>query len=212
MSDLFQRSLTDVLKVSASSEPTPGGGSVAAIAAAFAAAMSAMVGNLTIGKKKYRDVEPEITTLRDRAICLMNRMEELVEDDMRQFARFMECYKMPATTGEEKERKDHLIQEALRGATETPLAIARACLEILKLVEEIAPIGNTMAISDAGVSAYLAEAALNAALLNVDINLPSIRDEEFAKKAREDKEGLIDQARRIKDRSLSTISRRMKGE
>jgi formiminotetrahydrofolate cyclodeaminase len=211
MSELFSQSLRDVLKVSASSEPTPGGGSVAAIAAAFAASMSAMVGNLTIGKKKYRDVEPQVTLIRDRALCLMNRMEELVDADMQQFRRFMEFYKMPATTDEEKERKDHLIQEALRGATETPLEIARACLEILKIVDEVAPIGNTMAISDAGVAAYLAEAALRAALLNVDINLPNLKDEAFAQKARDDKEGLIEQARQLKDRALATISGRMAG-
>lgn len=210
MSELFSKSLTDVLKVSASSEPTPGGGSIAAIGGAFAASMSAMVGNLTIGKKKYRDVEPEITRLRDRALCLMNRMEELVDADMQQFRRFMEYYRMPAATDEEKERKGHLIQEALKGATETPLEIARACLEILKVVDEIAPIGNTMAISDAGVSAYLAEAALRSALLNVDINLPQVTDETFARKAREDKEGLIEQARQLKDRALTVISDRMK--
>lgn len=209
MSEFFEKSLTDVLKASASSEPTPGGGSVAAIAAGFAASMAAMVGNLTIGKKKYRDVEAEVTLLRDRALCLMNRMEQLVESDMQQFRRFMEYYKMPAATDEEKERKEHLIQEALKGATETPLEIARACLEILKVVDEVAPIGNTMAISDAGVSAYLAEAALQSALLNVDINLPSLKDEEFARKARLDKEGLIAQAKEIKDRALATISRRM---
>ena len=211
MSELFSQSLRDVLKVSASSEPTPGGGSVAAMVAAFAASMSAMVGNLTIGKKKYRDVEPEVTRLRDRALCLMNRMEELVDADMQQFRRFMEFYKMPAATDEEKERKEHLIQEALRGATETPLEIARACIEILKIVDEVAPIGNTMAISDAGVSAYLAEAALQAALLNVDINSPLLKDEAFAKKAQDDKEGLIEQARQLKDRALATISCRMKG-
>jgi formiminotetrahydrofolate cyclodeaminase len=123
----------------------------------------------------------------------------------------MEFFKMPATTDEEKERKDHLIQEALRGATETPLEIARACLEILKIVDEVAPIGNTMAISDAGVAAYLAEAALRAALLNVDINLPNLKDEAFAQKARDDKEGLIEQARQLKDRALATISGRMAG-
>lgn len=211
MSELFSQSLRDVLKVSASSEPTPGGGSVSAIAAAFAASMAAMVANLTIGRKKYKDVEQEVTRLRDRALCLMNRAEELVDADMSQFRRFMEYYKMPATTDEEKERREHLIQEALKGATETPLEIARLCLEVLKVVDEIAPIGNTMAISDAGVAAHLADGALKSALLNVDINLPSIKDEAFAREARENKEGLIDQARQLKDRALTTISGRMKG-
>jgi len=211
MSELFSQSLRDVLKVSASSEPTPGGGSIAAIAAAFAASMSAMVANLTIGRKKYRDVEAEVTRLRDRALCLMSRAEDLVEDDMTQFRRFMESYRMPAVTDEEKERREHLIQEALKGATETPLEIARTCLEILKVADEIAPIGNTMAISDAGVSCYLAEAALRAALLNVDINLPQVKDESFVKAARENKEGLINQATQLKDRALATICLRMKG-
>lgn len=211
MSDLFSQSLRDVLKVSASSEPTPGGGSVSAIAAAFAASMAAMVANLTIGRKKYRDVEPEVTRLRDRALCLMNRAEELVDADMSQFKRFMEYYKMPAASDEEKERREHLIQEALKGATETPLQIARACLEILSVVDEIAPIGNAMAISDAGVAAYLAEAALKSALLNVDINLPQVKDQSFAEAAEKDKNGLIQQAVQVRDKALNTISSRMKG-
>lgn len=211
MSELFSQSLRDVLKVSASSEPTPGGGSVAAIVAAFAASMSAMVANLTIGKKRYRDVEQQVTRLRDRALCLVSHAEELVDADMSQFKRFMEYYKMPAVTGEEKERREYLIQEALKGATETPLEIAGACLEILKVADEIAPIGNTMAISDAGVSVYLAEGALRAALLNVDINLPQVKDQDFVKSAEKDKEGLIRQAAEIRDRALSAISARMKG-
>lgn len=211
MSELFSQSLRDVLKVSASSEPTPGGGSVSAIAAAFAASMAAMVANLTIGRKKYKNVEPEVTRLRDRALCLMNRAEELVDADMSQFRRFMEYYKMPATSDEEKERREHLIQEALKGATETPLEIAKACLEILELVGEIAPIGSAMAISDAGVSAYLAEAALRAALLNVDINLPLVKDAAFAESAEKSKNGLIEQAAQVRDEALRTISSRMKG-
>ena len=211
MGELFSESLRDVLKVSASSEPTPGGGSVAAITAAFAASMSAMVANLTIGKKKYKDVESQAVSLRDRALCLMNRAEELVDADMAQFRRFMECYRMPSGSEDEKERREHLIQEALKGATETPLEIARTCLEILKIADEIASIGNAMAVSDAGVSCYLAEAALRAALLNVDINLPQIKDEAFVASAKKSKEGLIDQATELKERALRVISARMAG-
>ena len=211
MGVLFSESLRDVLKVSASSEPTPGGGSVAAITAAFAASMVAMVANLTIGKKKYKDVEAQVTVLRDRALCLMNRAEELVDADMVQFRRFMECYKMPSSTDEEKERREHLIQEALKGATDTPMEIARICLEILKMADEIAPIGNAMAVSDAGVACYLADAALRAALLNVDINLPQIKDESYAASARSSKEGLMNQATELKERALRVISARIAG-
>lgn len=211
MSELFNSSLRDVLKVSASSEPTPGGGSVAAIAGGFAAAMTAMVGNLTIGKRRYRDVEAQVTSIRDKALCLMNRAEDLVESDMAQFNRFMDCYKMAVSTPEEKERREHLIQEALKGATETPLEIARMCLEILTLVDEISPIGSKMAISDAGVAAYLAEAGLQAALLNVDINVPQIKDEKFANQALQEKEGLIARAKEFRERSTATVSGRIRG-
>jgi len=204
-------SLRDVLKVSASSEPTPGGGSIAAITAAFAASMVAMVANLTIGKKKYRDVEAQVTSLRDRALCLMNRAEELVDADMAQFRRFMDCYKMPASTDQERERREHLIQEALKGATDTPLEIARTCLEVLKMADEIAPIGNAMAVSDAGVACYLADAALRAALLNVDINLPQLKDESYVMSARISKEGLLNQATELKEHALKVISARIAG-
>jgi formiminotetrahydrofolate cyclodeaminase len=211
MSDLFSQSLRDVLKVSASSEPTPGGGSIAAITAAFAASMVGMVCNLTIGKKKYRNVEEQVTRIRDRAMALMNRAEELVQADMTVFGRFMECYKMPSGTEEEKERREHLIQEALKGATNAPLDIARASLTILELVDELAPIGSQMAISDAGVAAYLADAAVRAALLNVDINVPLIKDRAFADEALKHKNGLLEQAAVLKGRAAATVSRRLQG-
>lgn len=209
VSQIFDMSLRDVLRVAASSEPTPGGGSVSAITGAFAVSMAAMVSNLTIGKKKYKDVEEKVTYIRDQALCLLTELEDLTEKDMAQFTRFMEIYRMSKATPEEKERRDHLMQEALMAATETPLEIARTLIKLLKMVEELAPIGNTMAISDAGVSVYLAEASLNAALLSVDINLPQIKDVEFVKRAKEEKSSLIEQAREIKERALAVIMSRI---
>ncbi|MGI6643527.1 MAG: cyclodeaminase/cyclohydrolase family protein [Bacillota bacterium] len=209
MSDLFGKSLKDVLKASASSEPVPGGGSVSAIVGAFAASMAAMVANLTIGKKKYRKVESQMVSLRDKALSLMSRSEELVDADMGHFKKFIEYYKMPASTPEEEERKDHLIQEALKDATETPLEIAQACLQVLETVVEMAPIGSKMAISDAGVAAYLADAALKAALLNVDINLPQIKDHEFAEKARGRKDALIEKSNSLLAESVSIVASRL---
>lgn len=211
MRDLFSMPLRDVLKVSASSEPTPGGGSVAAICGAFATSMAAMVSNLTIGKKKYKAVEEQVTRIRDRALCVLSRLEELVELDMAQFSKFMEAYRMPKATQEEKERREHLLQEALKSATETPLEIARVCLDLLQIVVELAPVGNKMAISDAGVAAYLGEASLKAALLSVDINLPQIKDEKYVQKVRQDKDGLIKQAEELKEQALSTVFSRMSG-
>ena len=134
MGSLFDKSLSEILRESASSAPTPGGGSVSGIAAAFAAAMAAMVGNLTIGKKKYKDVEAEVTVLRDKALDLMSTFEALVEEDISQFAKFMEAYRLPKNTQEEKQKREQVLQQALKGATETPLKVARACVELLDLV------------------------------------------------------------------------------
>lgn len=209
MGSLFDKSLSEILRESASSAPTPGGGSVSGIAAAFAAAMAAMVGNLTIGKKKYKDVEAEVTVLRDKALDLMSTFEALVEEDISQFAKFMEAYRLPKDTQEEKQKREQVLQQALKGATETPLKVARACVELLDLVCKLAPIGNTMAISDAGVAAYLAEAGLRAVLLNVDINVPMIKDQDFVAQARKEKEGLIEQASKLREKAVSIVSERM---
>ncbi|HAF66704.1 MAG: cyclodeaminase/cyclohydrolase family protein [Bacillota bacterium] len=209
MGSLFDKSLSEILRESASSAPTPGGGSVSGIAAAFAAAMAAMVGNLTIGKKKYKDVEAEVTVLRDKALDLMSTFEALVEEDISQFAKFMEAYRLPKNTQEEKQKREQVLQQALKGATETPLKVARACVELLDLVCKLAPIGNTMAISDAGVAAYLAEAGLRAVLLNVDINVPMIKDQDFVAQARKEKEGLIEQASKLREKAVSIVSERM---
>lgn len=209
MGSLFDKSLSEILRESASSAPTPGGGSVSGIAAAFAAAMAAMVGNLTIGKKKYKDVEAEVTVLRDKALDLMSTFEALVEEDISQFAKFMEAYRLPKNTQEEKQKREQVLQQALKGATETPLKVARACVELLDLVCKLAPIGNTMAISDAGVAAYLAEAGLRAVLLNVDINVPMIKDQDFVAQARKEKEGLIEQASKLREKAVSIVCERM---
>jgi formiminotetrahydrofolate cyclodeaminase len=168
-----------------------------------------MVGNLTIGKKKYRDVEEQVTALRDKALGLMAAFETLVEEDISQFGKFMEAYRLPKSTEEEKQHREGVLQQALKGATETPLKVARACVELLELVCELAPIGNTMAISDAGVAAYLAEAALYAVLLNVDINVPMIKERGFAVQAIEEKEGLMEQARSLREKAVAIVSERM---
>lgn len=209
MSDLFSRPLREVLRVAASSEPVPGGGSVSAIAGCFGAAMVSMVANLTIGKKKYRDVEGQAVVIRDRALSLMNRLEALVDEDMTSFQRFMDVYKMPRETPEQEHTRALLMEEALKASTETPLRIARACLEGLELAAEIASIGSKMAISDAGVAANLLGAALESALLNVDINLPSIKDEEFKRASLEERLSLSRRAQELKDRCLSLVREKM---
>lgn len=209
MSDMFSMSLRDVLRASASADPTPGGGSVSAIAAAFATSMAAMVCNLTIGKKKYKDVEDEISVIRNKALSMLNRLEELVNDDIAAFNRFMECFKMPKDTPEEKEIRTVMMQDALKTATRVPMDIAKECLVLLNLVNRISVIGNAMAISDAGVAAHLGHAALKASLLNVEINIGLIKDKLFVEEVSQEKEGLLRQADTIAVQCLSTVSSRI---
>lgn len=209
MSDIFDASLREVLKTSASDAPTPGGGSVSAMVGSFGVAMVSMVGNLTTGKEKYKDVEPQVQAILEKTNKLMARLEELVKEDMQVFGKFMDALKMPKDTEEQKAQRAKLMQEALKAATDTPMEIARVCLEGLELAEELSSIGNKGAISDVGVAAYVAEAALNSVLLSVDINIPSIKDEEYVERIQAEKYALIVKASHLREKALAQVRERM---
>lgn len=209
MSDLFQKSLHDVIAVSASSSPTPGGGSVSAVTASFGAAMVAMVANLTIGKEKYKDIEPQVQDYLAQLQGIINKLEQLVADDMQEFENYMAVFKLPKQTEEEKAARAAAMEAAAKAATEVPLSIGEACLEILKIADALAPIGNKMAISDVGVGAHVAEASLKGALLSVDINLPVIKDQEYVSQAADRKNTLIAEAEKIKESAVSVVQSRL---
>jgi len=209
MNNIFDTSLREVLAASASDAPTPGGGSVSAIVGSFGVAMVSMVANLTVGKEKYKDVEPQVKVILEKTGKLMNRLEELVQEDIKAFGKFMEVLKMPKDTEEQKNLRASMMQEALKAATDTPMEIARVCLEGLELAAELAGIGNKGAISDVGVAAFVAEAALNSVLLSVDINIPSIKDEAYVDRIQKEKYGLIVKAAQLREKAVSQVRERM---
>lgn len=174
---LIDKKVSNFLNELASNSPTPGGGSVAALAGALGAALISMVGNLTVGKKKYEDVEEEIKRILSSSEKLRYELSQLIEDDVKVFNNFMSTYKMPKETEEEKKVRAEKIQESLIEAAKVPLKVAYKCLDILSLSKEVAEKGNINVVSDAGVAALMAEAALESAILNVKINLKMIRDE-----------------------------------
>ncbi|MCL2337464.1 MAG: cyclodeaminase/cyclohydrolase family protein, partial [Firmicutes bacterium] len=131
MSEIYELSFRQVVAVAASDAPTPGGGSIAALAGALGAAMTAMVGNLTVGRPKFKDVEAEVKEITGAAYFIINRLEKLVGDDMAAFAKFMEAYRLPKNTDEEKAKREEQIQKGLKLATDTPMEIARTLLEAL---------------------------------------------------------------------------------
>ncbi|MDD2420925.1 MAG: cyclodeaminase/cyclohydrolase family protein [Heliobacteriaceae bacterium] len=210
MGDIFAKAFREVIAVSASSQPTPGGGSVSAMTGSFAAAMVAMVANLTVGKEKFKDVEPQVQGLLTKVNAVIGRLEDLVRQDMAAFAAYMAVFKLPKETAEEKAARAQALQDAAKEATEVPLAIAEACLAILQAAAELAPIGNKMAISDAGVGAYLAEASLKSALLSVDINLPVIKDAGYVAAATARRDALIAEAGQLKDKAVTVVAERLK--
>lgn len=210
MSQVYDWSFRKVVEVSASNSPTPGGGSVSAMVGALGAAMVSMVANLTVGKEKYKDVEPQVQEALQKLNSIMSRLEELVAQDIADFGNFMDVLKMPKDTEEEKAKRAELMQEALIKATDTPLEIAKTCLETLKLAVELSSIGNKGAISDVGVGAYVAEAALNSVLLSVDINIPSIKDKEYVEKALAERNRLMVEAKALREKAVSVVQDRMK--
>ena len=210
MGGFFEKSLREIVESSASSSPIPGGGSVSAIVACLGVAMTSMVCNLTVGKEKYRDVELLVKEIRDSASSLRTRLEELVEEDMAEFNKFMAAYRLPRGTGAECATREEALQRALRGSTEKPLEIARACLRALQLTDRLSSIGNKMAISDAGVAATVTEAALNSVLLTAGFNIPLIKDANYTGQVTREVASLVTEAGQLKERILAVVQKRMK--
>ncbi len=174
------KSLQVFLDELASSAPTPGGGSGAAVMGAMGAALVSMVCNLTVGKKGYEEVEDDMKDVFKQAEELRTRLTDMIHADVEVFNRLMASYGLPKETDEEKTVRSEEIQASLKEATDVPLNCARACAEAIGLCRDAAEKGNLNVISDAGVAVVAADAALKSAALNVYINVGSIRDKAFA--------------------------------
>ena len=179
MKKLVDMDIKSFLDEVASESPAPGGGSVAALAGALAAALSAMVCNLTLNKEKYASVHDEIEEVLERCEHTRDRLLDIVDKDTEAFNRVMDALKLPKTTEEEKRVRKNKLQEAFKGAALVPLETARLCAEIIEVSKIVAQKGNQSSITDAVVSALMAEAGFKAAILNVKINLASIKDKRF---------------------------------
>jgi formiminotetrahydrofolate cyclodeaminase len=166
----------------ASSSSAPGGGSVAALSGALGAALSSMVCNLTKGKQGYETVQEEIVEILQRTEELRKQLTELIDKDTEAFNEVMEALKMPKDTADQKELRQHAMQDTFKHAADVPLETARKCIQILDCARIIAEKGNKNSISDAAVSALMAQTGVQAAMLNVRINLRSIKDTEYTQK------------------------------
>ena len=171
----------------ASSAPTPGGGGAAALCGALAIALGNMVGNLTLGKKKYADVQEDIIALNAKAEALRHDFTALIDADAEAFAPLSRAYSIP----KDDPNRTQIMEIALKRAAEPPLEIMRRSAEALDVIVEYAAKGSALAISDAGCAAALAIATMKSATLNVRINTKSMTDREAADKMNAETDDLL---------------------
>ena len=166
----------------ASDSPAPGGGSVAALNGTLSAGLSAMVGNLTYSKKKYKGVRGEMIEVSVKGQKLKDFFTEAIDKDTEAFNKIMDGFSMPKGTDEEKERRNQAIQDATKEATLIPFSVLEKTKDCAEMALIMAEKGNQNSLSDSGVSGLTAAAAAEGALYNVMINLEDIEDEEFKAK------------------------------
>ena len=176
---LVEQRVIDFVAATASKEPTPGGGAIAALTAATGAALAEMVANLTVGKKGYEAVQPEMEELQAKAEAIRKRMLELSQADADVFNIFMNALGLPKNTDEEKAARTAAIQQAYKDAAMVPFEIGELANQIFDLAELASRKGNQNLITDAIIAAINARAAVKSAFLNVRINLSGIKDESF---------------------------------
>lgn len=180
--DFVKMQCDEFVDILASKAPVPGGGGASALVGAIGMALGNMVGSLTVGKKKYADVEADIISLKEKADELQKDLLLLVQKDAECFEPLSKAYGMPKSTPEEIKEKERVMEIVLKDACEVPLDIMKKCCEAIELIEQFALKGSVIAISDAGVAAGFAGAALKGASLNVFINTKSMKDRETADK------------------------------
>lgn len=176
---LVEQRVIDFVAATASKEPTPGGGAIAALTAATGAALAEMVANLTFGKKGYEAVQTEMEVLQAKAEEIRNRMLELSQADADVFNIFMNALGLPKNTDEERAARTAAIQQAYKDAAMVPFEIGELANQIFDLAELASRKGNQNLITDGIIAAINARAAVKSAFLNVRINLSGIKDESF---------------------------------
>ena len=204
-----EKSLTRFLDELASNSPAPGGGSVAAFSGALGSALTSMVCHLTIGKKKYAEVDGEMKNVLAKSEELRQQFVDLVDEDTLAFNKVMEAYGLPKETSDQKVLRSVAIQESTKEAALVPLSVMKHVVDALALAKVVAEKGNANSASDAGVSALMLHAAAEGAALNVQINLGSIIDSEFTGWHGEEVSSILRTCKRMSEDVLHLVQQRM---
>lgn len=200
----------EFVDVLASKAPVPGGGGASALVGAIGMALGNMVGSLTVGKKKYADVEADIIAMKEKATALQADFLRLVEADAEAFEPLSKAYGMPRETEEEKAEKARVMVIVLKDACAVPMEIMEKCCEAIDVIEEFAAKGSALAISDAGVGVVFCKAALLGASLNVFINTKSMADKEYAASLNEKADKMIADYSKKADEIFAAVNARLR--
>ncbi|WP_101541744.1 cyclodeaminase/cyclohydrolase family protein [Bacteroides cutis] len=207
---LVDLTVKDFLDKVAGSDPVPGGGSVAALNGAIASALAAMVASLTIGKKGYETHEELMRHIFDIAVQSKNVFVEDIDRDSEAYDSVFACFKMPKASDEEKAARSTAIQEATKFAALIPMQVARNAYELMNIIMDVARLGNRNAVTDACVAMMAARSAVLGALMNVRINLASLKDKEFVSKLQNEADALEQHACEKEKELLDEINLELK--
>jgi glutamate formiminotransferase/formiminotetrahydrofolate cyclodeaminase len=207
---LTRKTVSAFLDELASSSPAPGGGSVAALSGALGAALSTMVCNLTIGKKKYAEVEADMKKIKTEAEKLRARFTELIDEDTQAFNKVMEAFGLPKESEAQKTLRSAAVAAATKEATLIPLEVMKHCIDAMALAQQVASSGNANSASDAGVSALMLHAACEGAALNVKINLNGLSDSDFVGWKSDEVESLLRTSKMMMEETLEIVAGKIK--
>ena len=201
---------TEFVEVLSSKAPVPGGGGASALVAAVGTALGNMVGSLTVGKKKYADVEDEIIECKKEADEIAKEFLELMDKDAEAFEPLSRAYGLPKSTPEEIAEKEEIMENALNVACGVPIEIMKTCARGIDLVEVFAAKGSRIALSDAGVGATLLKSAMQGASLNVYINTKSMKDRKRAEELNQLADSPREEYEAKADRIFAEVSSRIR--
>ena len=208
MEKFVYKTIQDFTQELASPAPVPGGGGASAMLGAVGIALADMVGELTVGKKRYADVEAQMQELMKEAQELRQQFLELIDEDAEVFSVLAAAYRIPKDAPE----RDAVMEEALRGGSMVPMKIMQTSARALELTAVFAEKGSRMAVSDAGCAAAACKAALQAASLNVFINTRSMKDREYAQRLEKQAEDLLQEYNTLADRIFDSVTAGLRGQ
>lgn len=202
---LVDLTIKDFLAETAGNAPVPGGGSISALNGAIATALTEMVANLTIGKKKYADVEGQMKTIATEAALIRERLIRDIDRDSEAYDYVFAAFKLPKETEEQIAERSRIIQDATKEAAMVPMQVAEEVASVMETIIYVAHRGNRNAVTDACVAMMAARTCVLGALLNVRINLASIKDEVFVKRMKIKADYLESEAIRIETKLLKWV-------